>query len=593
LTTMERLPTAESGAATDLDTTELPVFLTELSQRYYEFGRRSHETGELVAARDALLRAVSLDPTLARAFVLLGVVQFDLRDNWAAAATLQHAIELEPHNSEARYYLGLACYRLGENDAAIEAFEDAVSHDPDHVAATWMLSLWLPQIYEDVPSISMARRRWIDGVNQLAAELDAADTRRLLHAVSTGTLPIFYLPYQGLEDRQLVERFGALVTRAVKLGTRDRAPDRAARTRRGPRRKPRIGFVSAHFRSHSVMRSHGRWVTDIDRSRFEVHVFHVTGTPDSSGTAQVIKTSADSYFRGTHPESIVSAISSKELDILIYLDIGMDARLYVPAALRLAPVQCATWGHPVSTGLPTIDYFLSAELTEPADAEQSYCEELVRLPNLGGSFPEPPRVESSPDAPGGTVVYLCSQSLFKLLPQYDSIYPEIAREVPNSRFDFLTGLMAPVAATFAERLQRSFLNYGLDWTRYCRMYPPMSYLEFLKLNQRSDVYLDSISWSGHNTALDAASVGLPLITFPGSTMRARHCYGILARLGLLDTVAPDLAGYIRMAADVGRDERLRSEISRQTRSRAPILFGDVEPIRALEHFLESCSQSPN
>ena len=61
----------------------------------------------------------------------------------------------------------------------------------------------------------------------------------------------------------------------------------------------------------------------------------------------------------------------------------MDATTAKLAALRLAPVQAASWGHPETSGLPTIDYYLSAQALEPADAQENYTEKLVALPNLG------------------------------------------------------------------------------------------------------------------------------------------------------------------------------------------------------------------
>ena len=73
----------------------------------------------------------------------------------------------------------------------------------------------------------------------------------------------------------------------------------------------------------------------------------------------------------------------------MYPEIGMNAPTMQMAALRLAPVQCTAWGHPVTTGLPTIDYFLSSELMEAENAQDHYSEKLIRLPNIGVSYPKP------------------------------------------------------------------------------------------------------------------------------------------------------------------------------------------------------------
>ena len=79
-------------------------------------------------------------------------------------------------------------------------------------------------------------------------------------------------------------------------------------------------------------------------------------------------------------------IAEQALDVLFYTDIGMDSLTYYLAHARLAAVQCVTWGHPLTTGIPTIDYFISSQDLEPAGAESHYTETLVRLPHLANYY---------------------------------------------------------------------------------------------------------------------------------------------------------------------------------------------------------------
>ena len=60
----------------------------------------------------------------------------------------------------------------------------------------------------------------------------------------------------------------------------------------------------------------------------------------------------------------------------------MDPITYFLAFARLAKVQCVSWGHPVTTGLTTIDYFVSHQLLEeedPVAAQSHYSEKLILL----------------------------------------------------------------------------------------------------------------------------------------------------------------------------------------------------------------------
>ena len=71
------------------------------------------------------------------------------------------------------------------------------------------------------------------------------------------------------------------------------------------------------------------------------------------------------------------------LDVLVYPEIGMDAGVYFMAFTRLAPVQMVFWGHPVSQGHATIDYFVSSDLYEKYVDHGTYGSLVLGL-NPGG-----------------------------------------------------------------------------------------------------------------------------------------------------------------------------------------------------------------
>ena len=131
------------------------------------------------------------------------------------------------------------------------------------------------------------------------------------------------------------------------------------------------------------------------------------------------------------------------------------------AGLRLAPVQATSWGHPDTSGLPTVDDYLSSDLMEPPDAQAHYTEHLVRLPNLSIWY-EPPALtaaalsRSDIGVPQEAVVYWCCQSLYKYLPRFDGIFARIAAAVPDARFLFIEYPHGQrVNAIFRERLAAS------------------------------------------------------------------------------------------------------------------------------------------
>ena len=103
--------------------------------------------------------------------------------------------------------------------------------------------------------------------------------------------------------------------------------------------------------------------------------------PDDHGRAQT----QGPDDRGRVRRDVLEAVPGRRLGALTVpaLVVGMDREAFRFACFRLAPVQCASWGHADTTGLPTIDYYLSSELLEPDGAQSHYTERLVRLRTLG------------------------------------------------------------------------------------------------------------------------------------------------------------------------------------------------------------------
>jgi len=245
----------------------------------------------------------------------------------------------------------------------------------------------------------------------------------------------------------------------------------------------------------------------------------------------------------------------------------------------------------VTSGLPTVDYFLSSSLMEPENGQSHYTEALVCLPNLGIAYPSPQI--SAPTKTRGDlglreegIIYLCSQTLFKYLPQFDYTIAAIARQVPACQFVFIARPNRYIAEQFRQRMQRSFAAAGLDSEEYCRILPPQDQQSYWNLNQVSDIFLDSLGWSGGHTTLEAIACSLPVVTCPGELMRSRHSYGILKMLGVTATIAASEAEYIAIAVRLGTDQQWRRQIVEQIIQGRPGLYDDQTCVAALEEFYQ-------
>jgi predicted O-linked N-acetylglucosamine transferase (SPINDLY family) len=226
---------------------------------------------------------------------------------------------------------------------------------------------------------------------------------------------------------------------------------------------------------------------------------------------------------------------------------------------------------------------------EPADAEAHYSEQLVRLPNLGLFLTSNRNATPAGDfgLPGGRVLYGCLQSLFKYIPKYDHLLPAIAAEVPEALFVFLEGKPSYMTAVTRERLERAFAVAGLDASRHVVFLPRVSKTQYLALQRRMDVLVDSIGWSGGNTSISALEAGVPIVSLPGAFMRGRHTSAMLRMIGCEDLIAVSEEDFVARLVALGRHRDLRRETCQRIVERSPRLHEDRSVIDAVDRYLKA------
>ncbi|EPY01139.1 radical SAM protein [Magnetospirillum fulvum] len=473
----------------------------------------------------------------------------------------------------------------GRADLARTLLEGLAARVPGDVGLLMALCVaQLEIVYQSEAEIETRRHAFLDRLAQVEAALETTDAAgRARAAGQIGQAKPFFLAYQGRDDVEPMRRWGRIV---ATLAASTEPPPLLPRPRR---ERIRVGFACAYFRPHSVSKLFGGWLGGLDRARFEIVGYDLSGRSDPPPLAAA----CDRFEVGPHSDpDWMRVIREDRLDVLIYPELGMDPVAVRLAARRLAPVQCVAWGHPVTSGLPEIDYFLSSALMEPDQADAHYSERLVRLPNLSVCYrplpPEPPRRPLTRRDLGLSdqdVVYICCQSLFKYLPGFDDVFVRIAAQVERACFVFIEGMDATTTARFRQRLEAAFP--GDAAARPYRLVPRIDHADFPAFLALGDVYLDSIGWSGGNTTLEAVAAGLPIVTHPTEMMRGRHSAAILTQAGLGDRVAADVDAYVALAVALGQSAEARGQFRQRLAEGRDRLYDDPAPVRALERFLIS------
>ena len=483
--------------------------------------------------------------------------------------------------------------KCNRTEEAIAVAHEAARLFPSDLIFQLREALLLPVFYDSREQVNYYRRRFTDGLRRIVSlvPLDTAvEQRRALEAIGKNSNK--YLPYQGENDRELQGLYGGWV-HAIMAANYPQWVHPVAMP--SVDRKIRVGYLSSQsdrFLNTSAAKLFGAWLREQNRERYEVFAYHADRRADP--TAEVVRRWNLSFRQLTGEVSeIAQAILRDRLHALIYLDFGLHPRMAQLASLRLAPVQCVAWDTPLTSGIPTMDYFLSSELMEPEDGQSHYREKLIRLPGVGASFakpviPTPILMKTRRDfgLREGAVVYLSSQSIFKFLPEQDQLVARIAHRVPASQFVFLVNNDL-VGNDFRMRMDRAFAALGLRAGDHCVWLAEMNIFDYWNLHKVADVFLDTLGWSAGVASFEAIACGLPVVTLPGTLMRSRHSLGILTLLGVTETIARDPAAYVKVAVSLGVDRQSRRSVIDRMVAGYSALYSDSRSVRSLENFFRS------
>jgi CRISPR-associated protein Csy1 len=548
-------------------------------------GQRQLQEGFRDRALASFLRATELEPGDAMHWGRLGRL---LAANWhydAAEAALRRASSLDPRAPALQMALAEVCVQQNKAEEAIEASRRALASDPDNLHAAVTEALLLPPIYSSTSDLEKWRNRFVEGLERLRANKAhwLSRPRRVLEVETNN----FYLPFQGRDDRALQCAYSDFL--AALLGTAVPELQAPVARRRDPEGKIKIGFMSSNLRASTIGDYFGSWITDLPRDRFHVSALFTAGAPDARTEAFARASDRFASLPGT-AEEVARAAKSLDLDLLVFPDAGISVWGHLLANLRMAPVQCAAWGQPTTTGSAFVDHYLSCASMEPEQAAAHYRERLTLLPGIGTRYRTPQGVANASRAqfglPEGKRIYLCPQSLYKIHPETDSLFFDLLERDEEAVLVFFAATTSGQRKAFVERLQAGMKARNLAPRQQIKVLPLMSHDDFRRVMSVCDVMLDTLHWSGGNTSLDALACGLPIVTLPGRFMRGRQSAAMLRAVGVDELIARDARDYVEIALRVAGDSGYCESLAKRIREGLPRLFDRSEPIEALADALE-------
>lgn len=485
-----------------------------------------------------------------------------------ALTVARAAAACDPGDEETMRALALAALQLADWPVAERALDRATALAGPG-AALVMRRLLLRYGEASVAGIAATRARLSAGIDELMAcpglSID------LVNYFAGYSSSLMLLAYHGHDDRPLLERIAALYARIV--------PDFAWTSPhlgrpRLPGGRIRIGIAGSWNISSNI--HYFRPLAErLDPSRFDVHV--LTLLPPAAPFAPGTRVHA---LSGSIAEAR-RQIADLQLDILIYTDVHIDFFYYLLAAARLAPVQALLPGHPETSGLASLDYFIASAEAEPEDGATHYTEQLVRLP---GQVTPYPRLTASASTrlpagiPAGARLYICAQTTYKLHPAFDDILAAILRRDPEGIVVLFEMMPVEHGRTVLDRIRRHLGPLAERLAVLSRLDLP----DYLALIRQSAVMLDSLHFSGGNTSFQALQLGLPVVTVEGRFMRERMTLGMYRTIGFTDLVAARPEDYVDLAVRIANDAAFRARCVAAIEAGLPALLDQAAPIAAYE-----------
>jgi len=527
------------------------------------------DQGRIDEAITCYRQALGLKPDFAEAYGNLGTAWMSQGRLDDAVACYRRMLELRPHLAAAHFNLGLALKDQGRLEDAAACYGRALELKPNDADAYNNLGIARKDQGRLGDAVTCYRRalelrpNFADAHNNLGNALK--DQGRLDDAVASYRRALELKPDFNKAHSNLLAalQYRSGVTLAA-LATAHAAYDRTHaeplrrsvpphENSRDPQRRLRLGFVSPDFACHPVGFFLVRMLENLDREQCEIICYNDRLRLDR--LTERLESAATTWrnVAGWSDPRLAEAIRADRIDILFDLAGHTARNRLLVFARRPAPIQVTWAGYVGTTGLKTIDYLLADRYEVPPEAEASYCERVLRMPDGYVCYAPPddaPAVAPLPALTQGCVTFGCFNNPAKLTPEIIATWASILRQVPGSRLTLKSGGMND--ASIAEPLAERFAAHGIVPNRL-DFQGRSPHLELLAQYQRVDLALDPFPYNGGLTTCEALWMGVPVVTCPGETFASRHSLSHLSNVGLTETIAASLEDYAQLAVALAQD----------------------------------------
>ena len=572
----------------------------EFAEAYSNKGNALHELNRFDEAIACFEKAIAIKPDFAIAYINLGNTYLVLGRNNKALEICRRAVELAPELAEAHCNFAVSILVYVESTNHTQYLEEAKLH----IAKALKLDPQLPQnfvalgrlntkhlhnrhlgqiAYENALEKDPNSIHAILGLVGIASDLGDRNRSRKLSEMAIEVSPnsllvlenyiytLNYDPYCSSKDIfTAAKKYGHLLKKSVGLAYTDWP------WWQKNKKRIKIGFISGDFRSHPV----SYFVVDLfkylDRQKFEIHAYANNSTRDEMTSRINENVNHWRVIADLNTEKACEIIRADEIDVLIDLSGHTGHNRLDIFAKKPAPVSASWLGFVTTTGLDTVDYFLSTNSLSPEIEAQVYTEKLMYLPVWAAIDIINPQITPNlipPCVKSGYITFASFNNFIKINDLVIDAWSEILRKVPCSKL--WLNYKHILDEQIQKQLIKQFSTRGIGIDRLILEYTtPRS--KTIENYARVDIALDTFPYGGGTTTYEAIYSGVPVITIKGQKFSARLTANILEGIsGGEELITYSVDEYVSKAVLISSDREKLTELRMQMKKGFDDVLGNT------------------
>ncbi len=473
---------------------------------------------------------------------------------------LRQAIAAEPNVAEYSAMLSEACHAVQDYDGEYRAIKAAIDKarksESDYTRSYWS------DIYCRLGYAALTRGEHVEAFEAYREAWQYAEGRRKISLYDSLLLAAHYLDFTTRDMYELHRAYAQHFEGIVPYNY----------GKAYSHKKIRIGYLSPDFRLHVMFAIYYGLLSCYDRTRFEVTCYSLSAIED--GYTEAIRGQVNRFVSvvGKSYAEIAELIHADEIDVLVDLA-GHSANSGLPVlAWKPAPVQISGLGYLATTGLDTVDYYLTDAIVDPVgEHDTCFTEKLLYLPShfsyAARSDVSVP--QAAPCLQNGYITFGVFNHYRKITDDMLRAWKNIMEQVPESRLLLKSQELG--SDSLVDCAYQRMRAIGFDMERVQFEAATLDYMErYLDI----DIALDTYPYNGGGTTLDALYMGVPVITRYGDRRNTRFGLSILTAVGIEDLAAADIRVYIERAVSLAGDRDLLNLLHKNLRNmmlKSPIM----------------------